>query len=101
MATVCPSASRSCGVNSLEDVLIPGTAAGIAGNALANVPLCGMGTLLQQLHGAHEKTGCAISTLESVAVAESLLHGMKLAIFSQTFDCEHFTTVGLKGEYRA
>src|SRR5271167_1826529 len=54
--------------------------------------------LVEQLQRAHQKAGRAVATLKSMAVAERLLHWMKLAIFRQAFNREYLAAIGLKGK---
>ena len=57
--------------------------------------------LFQQLQRAHQEAGRAIAALETVAVAEGLLHGMQLAVFRHPLHGQNLATIGLESEYGA
>src|SRR5207244_60282 len=75
------------GVNRLDDVLITGAAAKIAGNPETDVLLAGCRVVLEQAPGASNHAGRAETALKSVMFAESLLERMQAAVgLGERFD---------------
>src|SRR5579884_31975 len=86
----------------LDDVLIPGAAAQVAGQPIFDVVDSGVGIALQQLVGAHEKAGGAEPALQAVLVAVGLLDRMQLAVRAgQPFDRHQVGALSLDGEHDA
>src|SRR5439155_16842060 len=68
------------GVNCLNDVLITGAAAKIAGNAEADLLLAGCRVVLEQAPGASNHAGRAEAALKSVMLAEGHLERVQAAV---------------------
>ena len=74
-------------LNGFDNVLIAGTTAKIALELFPNFCLSGFGMAGAQIHRAHDHSRRAKSTLQSMTLFESRLHGMQGAIGTgQTFN---------------
>src|SRR5947208_86816 len=86
---------RSClgrgGSHGVDDVLIPGAAAQIAFDAMADLGVRGRRVPLEQLLGRHDHARRAESALESMLIPEGLLDGVQIAVGGQTLDGEDVT----------
>ena len=98
----CLSAAVFRGVlNGVDDVLIAGAAAEVAGDAVANLLLARRRIVLQQVDRRHDHARRAVAALQAVLFPEALLHRMQLAFRRQPFDRHHRRAVGLHREDRA
>src|SRR5260370_21423622 len=86
---------RRGGFDAFENILIAGASASITRNRLADLLVVRVRIVLQELKRREHKSGCAVSALETVAVAERFLNEVKLAVFLKTFDGDDFRAVGL------
>src|SRR5262249_52454744 len=48
----------------------------------------------------HQHTRSAVSALQAVLLEETFLKRMELTVRLETFDCQHFATIGLNREHR-
>src|SRR6266851_794283 len=87
-------------VDRLQNILISSAAAGVAGDRPAHFLFAGLLILREQLVCGKHQPWRAVSTLQSVSVAERFLDGMKLAIFLQPLHRDDFRAVRLHREYR-
>ena len=98
---LCPFGILRGKPNRLEDVLVPGAAASIAGNGLAYFLLVRLLVRREQLVSGEQQARRTVAALQAVGLAEGLLNRMKLPIFFQTLDRNDFRTIGLNRENRA
>src|SRR5207302_1086602 len=77
---------------------ISSTAAGVAGNCLANVFIPRLLVVRQQLVSRQHQSRRAVAALQGVAIAKNLLDGAELAIFLQALDGGDLGAVGLYRE---
>ena len=92
----------SCGVlNGVDDVLIAGAAAEIAGNAFADLALGGRRVVVEQVDAGHDHAGRAESALQAVLLPEALLQRVQFAVRGQPLDGRHLAAVGLHRKHRA
>src|SRR6516225_9817235 len=61
----------------LDDILIAGAPAQIAGHAVTDLLLARAGIFLQQPVGTHQHARCAVAALQAVLLVEGLLQGMQ------------------------
>ncbi len=85
----------------LDDVLVAGAAAEVAGQCPANLVLRRVGVPLEQGLGRHHHAGRAEAALESVLLLEALLDRMQLARGGQTLDRLDLVAIRLHREHRA
>src|SRR5258708_14206184 len=62
----CAAKLAGCVLNSLDDVLIPGTAAQVARHPVANLLVGGRGVFFEQSIGARNHSGCTEAALQTV-----------------------------------
>lgn len=82
-------------------MLIAGAATEIAFEGVSNLGVAGGGIALDQLKAGHDHARGAKAALEAVFFPEALLHGMKFAEGSDSFDRDDIATVALDGEHGA
>ena len=82
-------------------MLIAGTAAEVAGDALPNLLFAGRGIVLQQVDRGHDHARRAVAALQAVLLPEALLQRMQLPFRRETLDRRHRRAVGLHGKHRA
>jgi hypothetical protein len=82
-----------------DDVLVAGTPAEVALDALADLVLAGVRVVLQQVDRRHDHAGRTEAALEPVHLVEGLLHRVQLALRrGDPLDRRHLAAVGLHGE---
>src|SRR5262249_49152690 len=86
----------------LDDVLIAGAPAQVAGDAEADLLLARVRVLLQQAVRAHDHAGRAEAALKPVHLAKAFLQGGQRAVGSgHAFDRQDLGAIGLDGEHGA
>src|SRR5262245_43523176 len=80
---------------------VSGAAADLPGDRLADLRLARLGLAIQQGPGRHQHARRAESTLESVALHETALDGVELAVLLQSLDRAHVVPGGRRREHRA
>src|SRR3954470_4310588 len=85
----------------VDDVLVAGAAAQIAGDAFANLLLGGGGVVGEKADRRHDHARRAVAALEAVLLPEAFLHRMELAVGGEPFDGGDRAAVGLDREHRA
>ncbi len=94
---------RLCrGTDRVHNVLIAGTAADIAVEAVANFLVCGIGVAFENLFGNHEHARGTETALETVFIPVRFLNGMHFAVCrGESFNGQDAGAVGLDGEHGA
>src|SRR4029079_10907449 len=87
--------------NRVDDVLIAGTAAEVAGDAFANLLLARRRVVLKQVDRGHDHARRAVTTLRTVLFPKTLLHRMQLPFRRKAFDRRDRRSIRLHGEDRA
>ena len=95
--TLTPAAAATA----CDDVVVPGAAAEVALEALANRRLVGRRTALDQADRGEHHARRAVAALERVMVVERLLDRMELAVRREPLDRGDLHAVGLDAEHRA
>ena len=85
----------------LDDVLVAGAAAQVAGQRPADVLLGGVGVLVEQGLGGHHHARGAEPALQAVLLPEALLQRVQLAGAGQALHRADLVPVGLDGEHGA
>ena len=85
-------------LNRLDDLVVAGAAAEVAGDAPADLFFGRVGVLLEQVLGAHDHARRAIAALQAVLLPEALLQGMELGAVRQPLDRLEALAIGLHGE---
>src|SRR5215472_2255547 len=85
----------------LDDVLVAGAAAQVAGQRPAHVFLGGVGVLVEQRLGGHHHARGAEPALQAVLLLEALLQWVQLAGGGQALDGADLVPVGLDGQHGA
>ena len=88
-------------LNGVDDVLVAGAAAEIAGDALAYLALRRRRVVLQQRHRRHDHPRRAVAALEAVLFPEAVLQRMQVAVRREPLDRRDRRAVGLDREDRA
>src|SRR5882724_2613094 len=88
-------------LHGLDDVDVPGAAAQVPRDRLADLLLARVLVALQQRARGHQHARRAESALQTVLLGEALLHRMELAALLQALDRGDLGAVGLDGEHRA
>src|SRR4030095_3560217 len=86
-------------LHGLHDVLVPGAAAQIARDRLADLLLARALAALEERAAGHEHPGGAEAALQRVLLGEAFLDRMELAALLQAFDGAHLASVGLHREH--
>jgi len=79
----------------LDDVLVTGAAADVAGDARADLFFGRVWVFLKQLGRARDHARCAETTLKAVMFLEVLLQDVQRIRAAESFDCRDFCTIGL------
>src|SRR5215470_12182811 len=87
--------------NGLEDVLIPGAAAGVSRDGLAYLRFTRLAIPTDQLICRQHQAGRAVAALQAVRFPKGFLDWMERSIFCKSFDRQNLSSVGLHGEHRA
>ena len=88
-------------LHGLDDVLVAGAAAQVAGDAVADLLLARVRVLLEQPVGARHHAGRAVAALQAVLLVERLLQRVQHAALLEAFDGEHLGAVALHRQHRA
>jgi hypothetical protein len=80
-------------LNRSDNVWISTTSADIATHTFANISVGFAARLGHQAYPRNDLTRCAVTTLESVMIDESLLQGMQDLTFGKTLDCGDLISV--------
>src|SRR5438876_510698 len=80
---------------------VAGAAAEVALKTVSDLLASRFGVALEQLNAAHNHAGRAVATLQAVALPETLLHRVQLAVLRQSFDRGDVRTIGLDCQNRA
>ena len=88
-------------LNGVDDVLVAGAAAEVAGDALADLALRRRRVVFEQRHGRHDHPRRAVAALEAVLLPEAFLQGMQLTVRREALDRRDRGAVGLDREDRA
>src|SRR5262245_58185798 len=105
-ATVLPSVPSSLAVHRLrrcldrlDDELVAGAAAEVAGDAVPDLLLAGLGVVLQQLERRQHHPGRAVAALQALVLDEGLLHRVQLVSpRADPFDRRDLLPVDVGGE---
>src|SRR5688572_26109807 len=89
------------GFYGFDDVVVPGAAAKVALQALANLLLRRVRIVGEEPDRGEDHPRCAVTALQTVVVPERLLQRMELAVGRQTLDRRHRASFGLERELRA
>ena len=85
-----------------HDPLIPGAAAQVAGELLADLLLVGVRSTAQERLGRHQEPGGAEAALQRVVLAEGALQRRQLAVGAgQPFNGQQRAAISLDGEHQA
>jgi hypothetical protein len=91
-----------CGVlDRLHDVVVTGAAAIITGKAFSYLFFAWIGIALKNLLGGHYHARGTEATLQPMFFPESLLEGMQVAVFGETFYGLDVGPIGLDSEHGA
>src|SRR3954468_2155235 len=85
-------------LDGVDDVLVAGAAAEVAGDTLADLALRRRRIVLEHRHGRHDHPRRAVAALQAVFLPERLLQGMQLTVPGEAFDGRDLGAVGLDGE---
>ena len=85
-------------LHGLDDVVIAGTAAEVAGETVSDLGLGRAWVLLEQVVRRHDHAGCAEAALEPVHLPEAFLKRVQVAVGGETFDRGYLSAVGLDRE---
>ena len=89
-------------LNGVDDVLVAGAAAEIAGDAFADLALGRRRVVVQQVDGRHDHAGRAEAALQAVLLPEALLQRVQLAVLVASPSMVVTSrAVGLDREHRA
>src|SRR4029079_5998545 len=88
-------------LDGLDDVVVPGAAAEVPLERLADLVVGRIRVPLEDLGGGHDHPGRAVAALERVVLVERTLERVQLAVFCEAFDRLDVEAVGLEGEDRA
>src|SRR5262249_47392688 len=88
-------------LHGLDNIVIPGAAANISFQAVADLFFARIGVLAEQVGRRHNHPRRAITALQAVLLAEGLLHGRELAPLSQPLNRGDFAPVDLDREHGA
>src|SRR5471032_1089028 len=81
-------------LNGVDDVLVAGAAAEIAGDAFANFAFGGGWVVLEQRHGRHDHAGRAVAALQAVLFPEAFLQRVQMAVRSEPFNRRDLRPIG-------
>ena len=85
-----------------HDSLIPGAAAQVAGELLADLLLVGLRSTAQERLGRHQEPGGAEAALQRMVLREGALQRRQLAVGAgEPFDGQQRAAIGLDGEHQA
>src|SRR3990172_6167843 len=85
------------GLDGLDDVVIAGAAAEVAGQTVADLRLPGVGIIAEQAVGRHDHARRAVAALQAVLVPEGGLQGVELLALLQGLDRHDLGAVRLDG----
>src|SRR5712691_684849 len=88
------------GFDGFENLKIPGTAAQVAGDCFPDLVPRGVRILVQQSLRSYQNGWRAIAALRCTKIGESILQGMKVAIFSEAFDSQYLLPATLEREHQ-
>ena len=88
-------------VNGVEDLLVPGAAAEVSGERLADLVVRRVGTAAQEIGRGDDEARRAEAALHRARVGERLLHRVQGAIAAEALDRDDVVPVGLRGEDEA
>src|SRR5712671_1013154 len=91
----------SCGLDGLDDVRVPGAAAEVAADRLADVRFAGLLVPRQQRAPGHHHPRRAVAALQAVLLPERFLDGVELAVLLQALHGADVRAVGLYRQHRA
>src|SRR5262249_42458724 len=89
------------GADSLDDVLIAGTATEIRRQHVEQIAIGDIGFALKHADGQHQEAGRAETALQAVMIHEGLLDRVQLFAICQPFDRPDLTAVRLHGKHQA
>src|SRR5262245_13080508 len=98
---LCGGELLGCRLHGLDDVLVPGAAAQVARDPVADLLLARVGVLLQQPVGARDHPWRAVAALQAVLLVECLLQRVQHAALLEAFDRQHVGAVALHCQHRA
>ncbi len=84
----------------LEDLLVTGAAAEVAGQGLSNLLAHGIGLSFEQRLGRQKNTGCAVSALRTAQFRKYALQRMKLRALHHPFHRLDSTTSTFNCQYQ-
>ena len=88
-------------LDGVDDVLIAGAAAEIAGDAFANLAIGRRRVVVQERHRRHDHARRAVAALKAVLFPEPGLDRMQIAVLCQPLDGRDLRPAGLDREDRA
>src|SRR5882672_12275044 len=77
---------RGCVLDGLDDVHVPGAAAQVAGDRLADVLLAGLLGARKERAAGHQHARRAVAALQAVLLPEAFLDGVQLAVALESLD---------------
>ena len=85
-------------LDGVDDVLVAGAAAEVAGDALPDLLLGRLRRVVQEVDRRHDHARGAEAALEAVLFPEAFLQGVQLAVLGQAFNRRDLRAIGLDGE---
>ena len=85
-------------LNGFDDVRVAGTATQIAGQSVSDFFFARLWILVEEIHRAHEKPGCAETALERMVIPKGLLQRMHLITIGKPLKRLDFRPIGLNGK---
>src|SRR5664279_5137841 len=86
---------------SLDDLVVPGAAAKIAGDTLLNLGFGWLRIFFEQLRARHQESRCAVATLYRTLINKCCLNGVQFALVAQPFDRDDLRAVRAWGSDHA
>ena len=93
--------ARRRGAHGVEDLRVPGAAAEVAGERLADLVVRRMRAAPQEVGGRDDEPRRAEAALHGARVDERLLHRVQVAVLGETLDRRHVVPVRLRREHEA
>ncbi len=92
----CSSGRRL--VDGVEDLLVPGAAAEVARQRLADLVVARIRDAAQEVGRGDDEAGRAEPALDRARIGERLLHGMEVAVLGEPFDGDDLVALRLRRE---
>src|SRR5438067_4366233 len=85
-------------LDGLDDVHVPGAAAQVPGDGLADLRLARVPVAIEERAARQHHSRRAVAALQAVLLPEAFLHGVELAVLLEALDGSDLMSVGLHGE---